>query len=104
MYADFPSGLEYAEKAYKVASGNPAVMDTLGWILVEQGNTNRGLPLLQKAASLAPAIVEIRYHLAAGLAKSGDKAAARKELGQVLGKGQQFSQVAEAKLLLKQVQ
>jgi putative PEP-CTERM system TPR-repeat lipoprotein len=96
--------LEYAEKAYKLAPESPAVMDTLGWILVDQGNTSRGLPLLQKAASLAPASAEIRYHLAAGLARSGDRAAARKELEQVLAGGQQFASADDAKLLLKQVQ
>ena len=49
-----PLALEYAEKAYQLAPGSAAVMDTLGWILVEQGNTTRGLPLLEKAVSLAP--------------------------------------------------
>ena len=29
-----PLALEYAEKAYKLAPDSPAVLDTLGWILV----------------------------------------------------------------------
>ena len=79
-------------------------MDTLGWILVEQGNTTRGLPLLEKAVSLAPEAADIRYHLAAGRAKSGDKVQARKELEQLLAAGKQFSSIDEAKLLQKQIQ
>jgi hypothetical protein len=49
-------------------------------------------------------MAEIRYHLAAGLARSGDKAAARKELEQVLSVRNQFASADEARLLLKQVQ
>jgi putative PEP-CTERM system TPR-repeat lipoprotein len=99
-----PLALEYAEKAYKMAPDNPAIMDTLGWILIEQGNAGRGLPLLQKAVSLAPDIGEIRYHLAVGYAKSGDKAKARKELEALLNGSKSFPSREEAKLLLRQVQ
>lgn len=99
-----PLALEYAEKAYELAPDSPAILDTLGWILVAQGNTTRGLPLLKKAASLAPQAAEIRYHLASGLAKSGNKPEARKELEQLLGTGKNFSSIDEARALLKQVQ
>ncbi|PTR15112.1 putative PEP-CTERM system TPR-repeat lipoprotein [Nitrosospira sp. Nsp2] len=98
-----PLALEYAEKAYQIAPDNPAIMDTLGWILIEQGNTGRGLPLLQKAVSLAPDVGEIRYHFAAALAKSGDKAKARKELEALLSNGKNFPSREEARTLLKQM-
>lgn len=98
-----PLALEYAEKAYKLTPESPEILDTLGWILVEQGNLTRGLPLLQKAASLAPDIGEIRYHFALGLVKAGDKAKARKELEQLLATGKDFPQINEAKTLLKQI-
>lgn len=96
-----PLALEYAEKAYQLAANSPAILDTLGWILVEQGNVTRGLPLLQKANSLAPEAAEIRYHLVLGLAKSGDKASARKELEQLLAMGKNFPDIAEARTLLE---
>jgi putative PEP-CTERM system TPR-repeat lipoprotein len=99
-----PRALEYAEKANQLVPDNPAIMDTLGYILVEQGNTTRGLPLLQKAASLAPEAANIRYHLALGLVKSGDKVKARKELEQLLSSGKAFSEIDEARILLKQLQ
>jgi putative PEP-CTERM system TPR-repeat lipoprotein len=95
--------LEYAEKANKLAPDNAGVMDTLGWILIEQGDTKRGLPLVQKAASLAPQSAEIQYHLVLGLVKSGDKVKARKELEQLLASGKQFSRLGEAKELMKQL-
>jgi putative PEP-CTERM system TPR-repeat lipoprotein len=98
-----PLALQYAEKAYQIAPENPAIMDTLGWILIEQGNTARGLPLLQKAVSRAPEVEEIRYHFAAGLAKSGDKAKARTELETLLSSGRSFPSREEARALLKQM-
>lgn len=98
-----PRALEYAEKANQLAPDNPAILDTLGWMLVEQGNTTRGLPLLQKAASTVPEAVAIRYHLVLGLVKFGDKAKARKELEQILATGKTFPQIEEAKALLKQL-
>jgi putative PEP-CTERM system TPR-repeat lipoprotein len=96
-----PRALETAEQAFKVAGDNPGVMDTLGWMLVEQGNTARGLPLLQKAGALAPNAPEIHYHLAVGLNKSGDKQGARKELEKLLAQNQSFAQADEARTLLK---
>ena len=79
-----PRALATAEQALKLTGDNPSVMDTLGWLLVEQGNTQRGLPLLQKAVALAPQASDIRYHLAVGLSRSGDKSGARKELDKLL--------------------
>jgi putative PEP-CTERM system TPR-repeat lipoprotein len=98
-----PHALEYAEKANQLEPANPAVLDTLGWILIEQGDTTRGLPLLQKANSLAPKAAEIHYHFVLGLVKSGDKIKARKELEQLLASGKPFSGIDEAKTLLKQL-
>ena len=98
-----PRAVPTAEQALQAAPDNPAVMDTLGWMLVEQGNTQRGLPLLQKATAAAgtSASPEMRYHLAVGLSKSGDKKAARKELEILLAQNKPFVQMEEARSLLK---
>lgn len=96
-----PRALATAEQAYKLAANSPAVMDTLGWLLVEQGDTGRGVPLLQKAASAAPGAAEIRYHLAVGLSKAGDKQGARKELEALLAQDKPFPHLEEARSLLK---
>ena len=95
--------LQYAEQAYKMAPENPAVLDTLGWLLTEKGDVARGLPMLQKASSLAPASADIRYHYAQVLAKSGDKSKARKEIEQVLLNTKGFAKEEEARALLKQL-
>lgn len=76
--------LPYAEQAHKLAPDNPAVTDTLAWLLLEQGNVERALPLLKQAAAEAPASIEIRYHYGVALAKSGDKRGARTQLEPLL--------------------
>ena len=96
-----PRALPTAEQAYKIAGDNAAVLDTLGWMLIEQGNTGRGMPLLQKAVAAAPAAPEIRYHLAVALHKTGDKKGARKELETLLAQNRPFNQLEEARTLLK---
>lgn len=94
--------LEYAEKANRLAPDSPATLDTLGWILMEQGNTARGLSTLEKATNLAPKDMEIRYHLATGYIKAGDKSKARRELELILSNGSS-SKTEEASALLKRL-
>lgn len=98
-----PKSLEYAEKAYKISGDNPAIMDTLGWILVERGNIARGLPLIQKAIAQMPETIEVRYHLAVGLMKSGDKVNAKKEFEQILATNKDFAKKEEVLTMLKQL-
>lgn len=58
--------LGYAERALKLAPGNPSVMDTAGWLLIESGgDRSRALDLLRQAARKAPDNATIRAHLAA---------------------------------------
>lgn len=98
-----PKSLEYAEKASKLSPDNPEIMDTLGWILIDQGNTSRGLPLIQKAIAQMPDSLDVRYHLAVGLMKSGSKALAKKEFEQILASGKEFEKKEDVKTLLKQL-
>ncbi|MDQ2820925.1 MAG: PEP-CTERM system TPR-repeat protein PrsT [Pseudomonadota bacterium] len=96
-----PRALATAQQALKVSKDSPAVLDTAGWLMVEQGDVKTGLPLIQKAATLAPNALEIRYHLAFALNKNGDKAGARKELTELLAIGKPFAQIEDARALLK---
>jgi putative PEP-CTERM system TPR-repeat lipoprotein len=98
-----PSAIDYAEKAYSIAPNSAAVADTLGWMLVERGDTKRGVELLGKAAAAAPNALEIRVHYARALAKSGDKTAAKRELERALQSAGESPLRAEAEALLKQL-
>lgn len=75
-----PKALEYAEKANRLAPGNPAFMDTLAIIVLQKGDAARAVELLRKALAGAPQSLDIRVNYALALIKSGDKAAARKEI------------------------
>ena len=92
--------LGFAQRAHRLAPDNPAIIDTLGWIYLEQGELGKAMPLLQKASALAPNAPEIHYHYGMLLARSGDKRAARRELEKALASGPSFAHRAEAKALL----
>ncbi len=98
-----PRALTTAEQALKLAPDNPAIQDTVGWMLVEQGKASRGLELLSKAAAAAPKVGLIRYHHAVALARSGSPEKARQELQQVLREFPQLpaAEAEAARKLLK---
>jgi Tfp pilus assembly protein PilF len=98
-----PRAASTAEQAYKLQPDNPAVADTLGWILIERGDVKRGLELTRKALAKAPEAAEIRYHLAVGLERTGDKAQARTELQALIRSGRPFPELEEAKALLERL-
>jgi hypothetical protein len=59
--------------------------------------------LLREAQALAPKARDIRYHLAAALAASGDKAGARKELDGLFSGDMRFAQADEARKLMEKL-
>jgi tetratricopeptide (TPR) repeat protein len=55
--------LATAEQAWQLAPENPIVLDTYGWLLVNNHQVEKGTGLLQQAASLVPSSQEIAAHL-----------------------------------------
>ena len=64
---------EMAQRAYLKAPG-PDSADTLGWILLGEGEAAAALPLLQQAGSARPSDPAVQYHWAAAL-RAGGRAA-----------------------------
>lgn len=95
--------LQLAEEAYKLSPDTPETMDTLGWILVNEGKAKRGLELLKKAHALSPDSTAIHLHLASAHAAVGDRNNALTSLEQLLGGKQEFPQKAEAVRLFNQL-
>jgi putative PEP-CTERM system TPR-repeat lipoprotein len=95
--------LGMAERAYKLAPSVPGVQDTLGWILVEQGQATRGLDLLRKALEKVPSQDTIRYHYAVALAKTGNTKQARLELDTLIKSKRAFPELEDAKTWLSKL-
>ncbi|MDY6945965.1 MAG: XrtA/PEP-CTERM system TPR-repeat protein PrsT [Pseudomonadota bacterium] len=91
--------LATARQAYALAPQSPAIMDTLGWILVQSGNVTEGLALLERAAT-PKASPEMKYHYAVALARSGAKDRAKETLTALLGSETPFASREAARRLL----
>jgi tetratricopeptide (TPR) repeat protein len=89
-----------AERALALTPDSPGVQDTLGWILVENGEVAAGLKWLKKAAAAAPRAASVRYHYAVALARSGDTLQAKKELQTLLSGQPTFPEAEAARKLL----
>lgn len=98
-----PRALTVAEQAYQLAPESAAVLDTLGWLLVEKGDAARAVDLLRQAVKKLPDNLGIRYHYAVALKEAGDKAGARAEGERLLASDRQFPQREDVKRLLQQL-
>ncbi|QQO53644.1 MAG: PEP-CTERM system TPR-repeat protein PrsT [Thiohalocapsa sp. PB-PSB1] len=94
--------LAYARKAYDLLPSAPEIADTLGWILVRQGNTTEGLKYLRDARSRAASDPGISYHIAVALNQIGRTEEAIEELIKLLQNSvdKQFAERQEASELL----
>ena len=98
-----PKALDYAKQAVKLNPKSAATVDTLGWILVSQGNAIEGVQALLDAVVLDDADPSIRFHLAQALIKVGDVSRAKSELAIALKATRSFPELKEAKALLAQL-
>ena len=96
-----PTAIKIAEQALSKNSTNADAIDTLGWILFQNGQVDRSLTMLRDARLRVPANQEIRYHLAVVLAHTGRKNEARDELEAALKGGNSFESVNDAQALLR---
>lgn len=97
---DDRGALTIARQAHALAPADPNVADTLGWILVRQGEPAQALPYLRDARLRAPANAQIQYHLGVALHQLGRKAEARRELQGALASPGGFEGREDARALL----
>ncbi|WP_271079330.1 tetratricopeptide repeat protein [Aurantiacibacter sp. MUD61] len=69
--------LQRARAAHALAPRDPRVRDTLGWVLLENGQASAGLEHLSAAIDGAPGNLQIRWHYANALVANGRNAEAR---------------------------
>ena len=95
-----PRALELAKKAYEKAPESAAILDTYGYILIKQGQPKEGLPILEKAASLAPKANDIQFHLAEAYVANDNTQKAIEILESIVKTEQDFSEKKAAVSLL----
>ena len=100
LYSDYlkspAKALRLAQQAREIEPRDPAVADTLGWILFKQGDYPFALGLLQESSRALPAVPEIHYHLAMAHLKMGETNQARAALDQALRSPKEFRGRPEA--------
>src|SRR5262249_22756542 len=75
----------YLARARMLSPGEPAVLDSWGWLLLRRGRTREAIRALDRAARFAPREPEILYHLAAAWAADGSPRTAREVLDRAAG-------------------
>jgi cellulose synthase operon protein C len=91
-----------AKQAYILSPGGQAA-DTLGWILVSDGDAARGLVLLRQAAAQVADDPRIQYHYAVALKQTGKRDEAVRLLQAVVANTAEFGEKADAQKLLDEL-
>lgn len=94
--------LATAQKAYLLDPA-PPIADTLGWILVADGQAAKALPLLRVASESAPGNPAIAYHYATALDMTGHEQDAAGVLKPMLAEAHDFPDRAAAEALYTKV-
>ena len=92
--------LSLAQSAVSAAPNAASALDTYGWILLDKGKTKEAVEVLKRAATVDAENLDIGYHLAAALAKAGDRAAARELLTKITKGDKPFASAKDASALL----
>jgi len=95
---DSAGALNYAQRAYFLAPG-AETEDTLGWLLVKNNNSERGLQLLQQSAAARPK-GDIMYHYGVALHAQGHDKDARAAVQRALADKNPFDERPDAEALL----
>lgn len=95
--------MKYAKQAVEITNYAPTSADTLGVLLLEQGETEKALRVLEDASKKAPANPSISYHLAMALGKAGHTAKAVERLHELIETNPDYSGLNDARKLLREL-
>ncbi len=100
-YANLEEALKHARRAQTLAPQDPYVLDTLGMLLIQRGETEQGQRLIAQAAERAPKDIAIQTHYAQALIQQGRAGDARKTLERLFREAPAGSDLSEARRLLQ---
>ncbi len=86
------------------SSEDGLLVDANGWVRFKRGEVGQALPVLERAAALAPHSKAVHYHLAMAQLKSGERDQARVNLNTALEGTATFAGVDEARTTLAGLQ
>jgi tetratricopeptide (TPR) repeat protein len=92
---DLERALALAEEAHRT-DASPEIADTLGWVYLQRGETERAAELFQGALEKRPESQSIRYHLGVALGRQGERQRAIETLRQAVEAGS-FAEAEEAR-------
>ncbi|WP_168188214.1 XrtA/PEP-CTERM system TPR-repeat protein PrsT [Hahella sp. CCB-MM4] len=99
--SDLNKALQTATQGLEKDEKNPALLDTVGWILARQDKYKEALPYLRNAYSVDARSGEIRYHLGYTLLKLDRSREALVELEAAVAAGNTYPEFNKAKALLE---
>ena len=97
------AALELARKADTLNPGNASVLDTMGWVQHQMGNTREAIANLEKADSITPQRPTILYHLGVVYHADGRNEEARKALAAAFQTNERFEFAEAARKLLNSI-
>jgi tetratricopeptide (TPR) repeat protein len=101
--AELERALELSQKARKIRPGDPAILDTIGWVYYQMGDYPKAQGLIEQAVAAAPDSPILNYHLGMTFYKIDQIEDARKSLEKALEGDEDFYGRPEAEKLLKQL-
>lgn len=101
LYAKNSAELEQAgrlaRRAHERLPGDPHIADTLGWILLRQGQYAGALPYLRAAAEKRPTDADVQFHLAMALYYLEQETPARQAFERLIASHPDSTPAAEAR-------
>ncbi len=98
-----PKARGVAERAHALAPMASAVEDTLGWVILAQGDAQGSLPYLRAASYGMPQDPNVQFHLAVALSRTGKLGDAREMLAKLADQDGNSDAKAEANAYLKEL-
>ncbi len=100
---DLDQAFIYAQKAKAAAPEQPAILDTVGWILTKRGSYELAVSNFEEAIQKWPNQPTLHYHMAVALKGMKKIDAAKEELKKAINTKEKFPEIEDARRLLEEL-